>query len=185
MSSVHGMLAQAYWHTFHGPPKALEIYERAAETVRTSVHQFAHHPGDADARNGPAARATRCSPVTRNTPRSCQACRLCGDVGHEAHAALLPAHPLALREREILDACGRTRQALKFADQSCATALAQNAKYEHAQSLLVRARIAHQLGRPEAEEQIRTAKAALDEIEQPVRTALNGQSHFAAASEKP
>jgi hypothetical protein len=80
------------------------------------------------------------------------------------------AYPVALRERSlILAACGKTGKALKFADRSCAVAAAQNAKYEHAQSLLVRGTIARQLGLPEADEQIRTAEAALDAIESAMR----------------
>src|SRR4029077_10093966 len=73
------------------------------------------------------------------------------------------ADPGALRERSlILAACGRTQQALKFADKSCAVAEAQKARYEHAQSLLVRGKLAKELGLPEGEQQIRTAEAALD-----------------------
>jgi hypothetical protein len=80
------------------------------------------------------------------------------------------ALPHSLRERSlILEAYGKTKQALSFADRSCTVALGQKAKYEHAQSLLVRGKLAKQLGLPEADEQIRAAEAALDEIERPVR----------------
>jgi hypothetical protein len=79
------------------------------------------------------------------------------------------AYPLSLRERSlILAVYGKTWKALKYADKSCAVAERQKAKYEHAQSLLVRGKIAHQLGLPEAEEQIHTAEAALDEIERTI-----------------
>ena len=53
------------------------------------------------------------------------------------------AYPVALRERSlVLAAAGRTKQALKFANKSCAVALSQKARYEHAQSSLVRGTIA-------------------------------------------
>ena len=48
----------------------------------------------------------------------------------------------------------------------------QNAKYEYAQSLLVRARLAHQLGLPEAQEQIQQAEEALESIEGSIEVAL-------------
>jgi hypothetical protein len=80
------------------------------------------------------------------------------------------AYPLSLRELSlILAARGKTNKALKVADKSCAVALGQKAKYEHAQSLLLRATLARQLGLPEAGEQISTAQAVLDAIEKPVR----------------
>jgi serine/threonine protein kinase/tetratricopeptide (TPR) repeat protein len=82
-----------------------------------------------------------------------------------------PMHlPYALRELSLMYAHRRQlHQALQKADQSCALAHTQKARYEHAQSLLVRGQIAHRLGRPEAAEQIQSAEAALEEIERPVR----------------
>jgi hypothetical protein len=65
----------------------------------------------------------------------------------------------------LLGEQGKTRQALKTADKSCALAERQKARYEHAQSLLVRGSLAYQLGRPEAVEQIRAAETTLEEIE--------------------
>lgn len=93
-------------------------------------------------------------------------------MGGAAHLAIPAAYPLAPCERSLIVAAhGQTRKALKYADKSCAVAEAQKAKDEHAQSLLVRGQITRPLGLPEAEEQIRTAKAALDAIERPIRTA--------------
>lgn len=81
------------------------------------------------------------------------------------------AYPIALRERSlILAACGKTKQGLKFADKSCKVAETQKAKYEHAQSLLVRGKIARQMRLLEAEEQIRTAEATIEDIERPLRS---------------
>ena len=73
---------------------------------------------------------------------------------------------MALRELSVqLADRGKAEKALRIADRSCAVAEGQKRRHEHARSLLVRGRIAHQLGRPEAEEQIRSALAALDAIE--------------------
>jgi hypothetical protein len=81
------------------------------------------------------------------------------------------AYPLALRERAlILAANGKTEKALKYADKSCAVAEKQKAKYEHDQSLLVRGKLAKELGLPEADDQIRIAEAALGTIESQVRS---------------
>jgi tetratricopeptide (TPR) repeat protein len=177
MSTVHGVLAEGYWHTFHGrTAEALQAYERAAEMVRKGscvnshtilvmpvlamglrLHADAVEPKDAQQSEQLRRRAYRLAKwATRLT-------------------WLFPAaYPLALRERSlILAAYGKTKKALKFADKSCAVAEAQKAKYEHAQSLRVRGRLAKQLGLPEADEQIRTAEAALDEIERSVRAEAN------------
>ncbi len=76
----------------------------------------------------------------------------------------------------FLVAYGPTRKALEYADKSCAFAEGQKAKYEHAQSLLVPGKLAKKLGLPEADEQIRTAEAAIQAIEQPLREAAGRTS---------
>jgi tetratricopeptide (TPR) repeat protein len=172
MSTVHGVLAEGYWHTYHGGTAlALEAFERAAGMVRKTfcvnshtilampmlamglrLHARAVQPEDAQQAEQLLERAGR---VARWATRLTR---------------LFPAaYPVALRERSlILAACGKTKKALKFADKSCAVADAQKAKYEHAQSLLVRGKLARRLGLPEAGEQIQTAEAAIDTIERPV-----------------
>jgi hypothetical protein len=76
------------------------------------------------------------------------------------------AYPFALRELSTLLAeRGKLAKALRVADKSCAVALGQKAKYEHAQSLLVRGTIARRLGQRAADEQIHAAEAALNSIE--------------------
>ena len=180
MSTVHAMLAEGYWHTFHGrSAEALAIYERAAELVRTSLcvnsHTILVMPMLAMGLRLHADAVESSDPLEANPLRkrasyvakwSTRLTRLCP-----------AAHPLSLRERAlVLNTCGQPGQALKYADQSCAVAEVQKAKYEHAQSLLVRGRIAHQLGRPEADEQIRGAEAALDAMERAVRATSNDHS---------
>jgi serine/threonine protein kinase/tetratricopeptide (TPR) repeat protein len=73
-----------------------------------------------------------------------------------------PHHPHALRElSHAYAAGGKLRRAASLAERSCAVAEGQAARYEYAESLLLRGRLAQQLGLPGAEEQVRTAEAAL------------------------
>jgi tetratricopeptide (TPR) repeat protein len=172
MSTVHAVLAEGYWHSFHGrTAEALAAYERAAAMVRATLCVNSHtilvlpmlacglrlH---ADAvRHRDAGQAEQ---LRRRAYRLAK-------WGARIIRFIPAAYPLALRELSLmLAAKGKLKKALKRADKSCAVAQRQKAKYEHAQSLLVRGKIARQLGRPEAEEQIRTAQAALDEIEKPL-----------------
>ena len=67
---------------------------------------------------------------------------------------------------------GRIKKALKLATKSCTVALGQKAKYEHAQSLLVQGELGKRLGRHEANEQLRTAQAELDRIEDEMKMSL-------------
>lgn len=175
MSTVHGMLAEGYWHTFHGrTAEALQTFEKAASIVRNTFCANSHtilvvpmlvmglrlHADAVENNDAPQAKQLR-----RRAMRVAKwATRL---------TWLFPAaYPLALRERAlVLAANGKTKKALKYADKSCAVAQAQQAKYEHAQSLLVCGKLAKELGLPEADEQIRTAEVALDVIERPVRDA--------------
>jgi len=169
MSTVHGIMAEGHWHTHHGrTAEALQTFERAAQSVWKSLcvnsHMIVVMPELAGAlrRHADALQvkdATQAEQLRRRAYRVAKwATRL---------TWLFPAaYPLALRERSlVLAACGNTRKALKYADKSCAVAKAQKAKYEHAQSLLVRGTIARQLGLPEADEQIRVAEESLDAIE--------------------
>jgi eukaryotic-like serine/threonine-protein kinase len=173
MSTVHGIMAEGHWHSFHGrTDEALQAFERAGEMVRTSFcvnsHTILALPNLAGAlRRHAEAVETRDPPLCDQLRR--RAYRLAKWATRITY--LFPAaYPVALRERSlILAACGKPRKALKFADWSCVVAEAQKAKYEHAQSLLVRGTIARQLGLSEADEQIRTAEAALEDIERPVR----------------
>ena len=67
----------------------------------------------------------------------------------------------ALRELSlILMVAGKPGRALRVADRSCPVAEKQQARYEHAQSLLIRGRIAQKLGQPGAEDRIRRANRA-------------------------
>jgi two-component system sensor kinase len=173
MSTVHGVMAEGHWHTFHGRTgEALRAFERAGELVRKNFcvnsHMIVVLPELAGAvrRHAAAVEAKDGKQAARLRKRAYRLAKWATRL-----TWLFPAaYPLALRERAlILASCGKTKKALKFADKSCAVAEAQKAKYEHAQSLLVRGKLAKELGLPEAEEQIQKAEAAIDELERPIR----------------
>jgi len=173
MSTVHGVMAEGHWHSFHSrTEEALLTFERAGEMVRKSLcvnsHMIVVMPELAGAlrRHADALQANDAHQAERLRRRAYRMAKWATRL-----TWLFPAaYPLALRERSlILAALGKTRKALKYADKSCAVAEAQQAKYEHAQSLLVRGTLARQLGLPEADEQIRLAEESLDAIEQALR----------------
>jgi serine/threonine protein kinase/tetratricopeptide (TPR) repeat protein len=175
MSTVHGVLAEGLWHTFHGRTgEALRAFEQAAGLVRKSFcvnsHMILVAPMLAMGLrlHADAARADDARQLRRRALRVAK-------WGTRLTRLFPAAYPFALRERALaLAALGKTREALKFADGSCAAAEAQKAKYEHAQSLLVRGRLARELGLAEAGEQLRAAESALDAIERPVREEAAG-----------
>jgi two-component system sensor kinase len=172
MSSVHGIMAEGHWHTFHGrTAEALRAFERAGAMVKQSVcvnsHTILALPNLAA-----ASRRHAETMATQDPRQSEELLRRADKLSRWATritSLFAAAYPVALRERAlILAARGKRKRALKFADKSCTVALAQKAKYEHAQSLLVRGQIARQLGRHEADDQIRQAEAAIEAIERPL-----------------
>jgi len=173
MSTVHGIMAEGHWHSFHGrTEEATQTFARAGELVRKSFcvnsHMIVVMPELAGAlrRHADAVQAKDPHQAGQLRRRADRVAKWATRITY-----LFPAaYPLALRERSlILAAFGNTRKALKYADKSCAVAAAQKAKYEHAQSLLVRGKLARQLGLPQADEQIRVAEEALDAIEKALR----------------
>jgi tetratricopeptide (TPR) repeat protein len=89
---------------------------------------------------------------------------------------LPPERPRALREMALVHADrGRVRKAWKLAAKSCQVADGQKAKYEHALSLKVQGELGKRLGRPEADEQLRTSQAGIDRIEGELAAVLGGR----------
>jgi hypothetical protein len=89
---------------------------------------------------------------------------------------LPPERPHALRELSLAYAHrGRIKKACKLVAKSCRIAEQQTARYEHAQSLLVKGRLAKEMGDPTADDQIRIAQAKVDQIEGAVRDAMQSQ----------
>ncbi len=173
MSTVHGMMAEGHWHSFHGRTgEAVQTFERGAELVRKTFcvnsHMIVVVPELAGAlrRHADALQAKDAKQAAQLRERAYRVAKWATRL-----TWLFPAaYPQALRERSlILAAYGKTRKALKYADKSCAVAERQKAKYECAQSLLLRGKLARQLGDPEADEQVRAAEAAIQAIEQPLR----------------
>ena len=79
------------------------------------------------------------------------------------------AYPLALRELSLsLASKGSLRKALRAAEKSCRVAERQKAKYEYAQSLLVRGKLACQLGLPDGEAMVENARGQLESLEQAI-----------------
>jgi len=66
---------------------------------------------------------------------------------------------------------------LKFSPPSPAVAKRQNEEYEYAQSNLLRARLAHQLGLPQAEPEIASAEAELDKFERMTRQVVQDRQN--------
>ena len=188
MSTVHGVLAEGLWHSFHErTEEALRTFEHAAEMVRTSRCVNSHTILTLPMLAGAVRR--HADAVEQKDPQHCKqlrkrawrlakwATRLCW---------LFPAvRPLALREWSlILAAYGKTKKALKYADKSCRIAEGQKAKYEYAQSLLLRGKLAKALGLPGADEETRSAEAALDAIERSVQANTNHLSESSARQTK-
>jgi hypothetical protein len=169
MSSVHGLMAEGLWHSFHGrTEESLEIFERAAGMVRKSLcinshtivvlpmlaravrlHAEALQPRDSRLAGRLRRRALRLARWAVRITRFCPA-----------------AYSLSLRElASVLAATGNPKKALKFADRSLAVADLQGAKFEHAQSSVVRWKIAADLGLPEAGDELERAEAELEAIE--------------------
>jgi tetratricopeptide (TPR) repeat protein len=73
--------------------------------------------------------------------------------------------PYSYREFALLShSMGRLKRALKYAERSCSIAKQQGAQFEYAQSLLVKGRIAQELGMPGAETEIAAAERQLSEL---------------------
>ncbi len=169
MSSVHGIMAEGHWHRFHGrTADSLKQFEQAVSIIWKSQcinsHMILAWPELATALRLHADTLetkdrTQCSQLRRRAFRIAKwSARI---------MRLFPAaYPLALRELSLnLLMKGKLAKALKVVDKSCSVAEKQKAKFEHAQSLLVRGRIAQKLGRPEGDEQVRTAEADMHKME--------------------
>jgi len=173
MSTVHGIMAEGLWHSFHSrTQESLEAFARAADMVRKSLCINSHTILVLPMLAGALRR--RADAIAVNDPRQARVLR-----GRALRAAkwaarltrIFPAaYPLALRELSLaLAARGKLRKALRAAEKSCHAAELQKAKYELMQSRLVSAQLMQKLALPSADEQCLAAQAALDEIEKTAR----------------
>jgi tetratricopeptide (TPR) repeat protein len=169
------LMGQGHWHTFHGrTDKALEAFEGAYQLAKRNlalnfftvptlpclVTALRRHADTLEAADGRQAQRLRR-----------RAFRLAKWVARLTRF-FPPHYPHALRELGYAySARGRLRKALRLAEQSCAVAEAQKARCEYAESLLLRGRLAQQLGLPAGQEQVRTAEAALAEFDRMIQAA--------------
>ncbi len=169
----HLVMAEGYWHRFHGrTEEVLAAFQRAYNLVKHHL-TINFHTAEALPLLATALRL-HADATHHKDPRHAQ--RLRQRALKLARWAVritrfFPVyHPYSLRELSIqLAARGQVKKALKYAEKSCSVAQGQKARYEDAESLLQRGRLASQLGLPEAASQIHTAEAALEAIEKSVR----------------
>ena len=171
MSTLHGIMAEGLWHSFHGrEEESLAAFERSADMVKKSLcvnsHTILVLPM--------LARAVRrhAETLDASDPRRLRELRRALKLARWAArlTRLFPAaYPISLRELALaLAARGRLRKALRAAERSCSVAKRQKAKYEYAQSLLVRGNLAAQLGHAQGLQFLAEAQSQLDAIEKTV-----------------
>ncbi len=85
--------------------------------------------------------------------------------------------PHALRELALIRAMqGKTRRVRQLLDESLTVADRQHARFEYAQTLLVRGKLGRELGWAKADEQVREAEAMLQEMTIPAEITTPGKS---------
>jgi two-component system sensor kinase len=169
------LMGEGYWHWFHSRTEsALQAFDSAYQYARKSfainhmtvatlpclVTALRRHSEALDGEDDKQARRIR-----RRALRLAKwATRL---------TRFFPAHySHSLRELSFAYvAKGRLKKALRLAEKSCAVAEGQKAKYEYAESLLLRGQLTQQLGLPGAEDEIRTAEVALAERDRLIQAA--------------
>jgi eukaryotic-like serine/threonine-protein kinase len=168
-------IAEGYWHWFHGrTAEALRVCEEAYRLVIRSLavnHLTAPtlpYLVTALRRHAEATEGQDPKQAQRLRRRAFRLAKWAARLRRFA-----PAHSAhALRELSFAYAArGRLQKALRLAEKSCAVAEAQKARSEYAESLLLRGRLAQRLGLPGAEDQIRTAEAALASLSREIETA--------------
>ena len=102
-------------------------------------------------------------------------CRSCGSPAVRAFAGeSRTTSPMRCANMQaFLLSQGKVRRACRLFEKSLAVAERQGAKYEYAQTLLAYGRLRRELGRPEADEQIAAAEAALRKIAFPSVTSIS------------
>jgi two-component system sensor kinase len=178
MSTVHGIMAEGHWHRFHGRTKeSLQMFERAGELIRMNLcvnsHMIVALPEIATALRL-RAETIEANDLDQSKLLRRRAYRL-AKWAARIMQFFPAAYPMTLREWSLnLRDQGYLCKALKMADKSCAVAESQKARFEYAQSLLVRGQIARQLGLPEADDQIRTAEVAIEAMDKAASTVALG-----------
>jgi hypothetical protein len=165
-------MAEGHWHNHHGrSAEALSACEQAWQICRSNTYVVVFNSGVLC--ELVTALRVRAESLDGQDPR--QADRVWRRFTKMANWAnrlswfLPPERPHALRELSLAFAHqGRIKKAWDVAAKSCRKAKALKARYEYAKSLLVLGKVAKQLGRPEADNQIHEASVAIQQIEDPV-----------------
>jgi tetratricopeptide (TPR) repeat protein len=168
-ATISVLMAEGYWHTHRKETgKAVESFERAWTISRNNTYIVAFnswvlsdfvtslrlHAEAIELRNRAESKPVR------------QRLRRLAKWSVRLSWFLPPERPRALRELSLVYANrGRTKKAWALAAKSCRIAENQKAMYEHAKSLLVQGQLAKQLGRPEADDQLRDAQSEIERIE--------------------
>jgi tetratricopeptide (TPR) repeat protein len=170
--------AEGYWHLSHGRSgEALAAFERACAISRSNSYLVAFNSSvltDLVAALRVHTRVQEARGVADPliVRRWVQLARWANGLSW----ILPPERPAALRELALVyEHRGRFKKAWKLAAKSCRIAEQQKARYEYAQSLLVQGRLAKQLGRPGADDQMRDARAEIDRIEAAVAAVIPAQ----------
>lgn len=184
MSTVHALLAESHWYGFHGEfEKALKLCERATALVRNSgcvnSHTILVLPMLAK-----ACRERAIDLATSDIKSSRNLLKRAGRLAKWATRItwLIPvAYPVSLRERSLCAfAVGKMKPALRFAELSCKVAHQQNARYEFAQSNLLRAKLKNELG-ISGEEELEQATRSLASFTDLVSSTGSGQNGICEA----
>jgi tetratricopeptide (TPR) repeat protein len=159
------LLGEGYWHWFHSRTgEALRVFESAWQMVKTNA--ALNHLTVATLPWLVTALRRHADTLESDDARQCHRLRKRAFRLAKWAARLTrffpPHYPHSLLElSHAYTARGRLKKALGLAEKSCAVAEGQSAKYEHAESLLLRGQLERQLGLPQADEHIRTAEAVL------------------------
>jgi hypothetical protein len=169
LAASTGLMAEGYWHAYHRrTAEAVSAFEQAWKICWTNTYGV-YAQSSLLCELATALRLHADALDSRGSNDGKRIRKRARKMAAWANGLswFLPSErPHALRELSLAYAHrGRIKKAWMLAAQSCRQAKALKAKYEYAKSLLVLGKLAQRLGRPEAEDQIREASAAIQQIE--------------------
>jgi two-component system sensor kinase len=176
--------AEGYWHLHHGrTPEAIESFRRGwvipMKNVLWLFHSVAGLP--------PLAMALRLRANELKETDTVSARRLLKEALRYSRLAiwfswLFPTErPAAYRElSQVYLVKGNVRRALRLARKSCQIAEKQSAAWELAQSDLLRAQLAQQLGMPNADEELQSAEREMSGFRAMIEEAISQETVLSA-----
>lgn len=172
LSAASALMAEGFWHTRHGrTAESLSALEQAWQICRSNLYVVTFN-SNVLCQLVTALRLHAEALESRDPDHAKRVWRRTSKMAKWSNRLswfLPPERPHALRELSLAYAhSGHIKKALKLAAKSCQKAAAMKAKFEYAKSLLVQGKLAKQLGRPEADDQIREATDAIQQIESAV-----------------